>query len=237
MGVGDQTMKIPHLRNMYDKVGAYAASGDQVSGFGFVHDGGVWDMDTFLEAPVFNLNNPQENQVNAFLMAVDTGVKPSVGQQISVDASNNNDAAVIARIGLLEAQDDAGNCALIVKGVIAGEPRGGQYLGSDIYWMDKNGLPTLSQADLRNEAATPGQEMLFTCTPLGTAGRMGMNRDEDSLLDGEDNCPAHVNDSQLDTDSDGLGDPCDPTPVPEPGALLVLLASIPLLRWMARHRA
>jgi len=51
---------------------------------------------------------------------------------------------------------------------------------------------------------------------LNHHSRMGINRDLDDFLDGADNCPAHVNNDQTDTDGDGLGDPCDPTPVPEP---------------------
>ena len=45
-----------------------------------------------------------------------------------------------------------------------------------------------------------------------------------------DNCPDDHNVGQVDSDMDGLGDVCDPTPLPEPGAagtagaLLALLA-------------
>ncbi|MCH2184541.1 hypothetical protein MK280_01580 [Myxococcota bacterium] len=64
--------------------------------------------------------------------------------------------------------------------------------------------------------------------------RAGIDRDLDTILDALDNCPGHDNLTQLDDDLDGLGDVCDPTPVPEPqmmtglcfgGLLLVILAS------------
>ena len=36
--------------------------------------------------------------------------------------------------------------------------------------------------------------------------------DSDDVLDGPDNCPVHVNTDQVDSDGDGIGDVCDPTP-------------------------
>jgi DNA-binding beta-propeller fold protein YncE len=232
-----QVMKIPHIRNLYDKAGAYPSAGDQVSGFGFLHDGSDYSMEQFLLTPVFSMTPTQRANLEAFLMSADTGIKPVVGQQISADDGNYNDGDVIDRVELLAAQADAGDCDLYLKGINAGQARGAVYLGGDSFQVDKSGEPNLSTAAARALAATPGQEQVFTCAPLGTGTRMGINRDEDSFLDGNDNCPALVNDDQADTDQDGLGDPCDPTPLPEPGQMLVLLAAMPLLRWMARHRA
>lgn len=38
----------------------------------------------------------------------------------------------------------------------------------------------------------------------------GCDQDADGILDGFDNCPSTANPDQLDTDSDGMGDACDP---------------------------
>jgi hypothetical protein len=40
----------------------------------------------------------------------------------------------------------------------------------------------------------------------------GNDADEDGVIDAIDNCPAVANPSQADTDADGIGDACDPTP-------------------------
>jgi DNA-binding beta-propeller fold protein YncE len=208
-GVGTQVMKVPHLRNAYDKVGAYGTAGDQVSGFGFIHDGTSFSMAEFLALSVFSLAPAEEADVEAFLMALDTGIKPVVGQQISVDDSNYDDGDVITRIALLASQDDAGNCELIVKGIVDDALRGAVYVGSGTFQTDKAGEPLITAAALRTVASNPGQEQVFTCVPLGTGTRMGIDRDEDTVLDGDDNCPAHVNPLQDDSDGDGIGDACD----------------------------
>ena len=100
-------------------------------------------------------------------MALDTGIKPVVGQQVSIDDTNYDDGEVIARIALLTSQDDAGNCELIVKGIVDDVPRGAVYLGSGNFQTDKAGEPLITSADLRALTATPGQEQVFTCADTG----------------------------------------------------------------------
>ena len=58
--VGTQGMKIPHLRNAYDKVGAYDSAGDQVSGFGFLHDGSDYSMFDFLSIGAFQFSGSEK---------------------------------------------------------------------------------------------------------------------------------------------------------------------------------
>ncbi len=58
-------------------------------------------------------------------------------------------------------------------------------------------------------AASQGP-LTYTCAPPGSGTRMGIDRDEDTVLDGLDNCPAVANTDQADGDDDGIGDACDP---------------------------
>jgi sugar lactone lactonase YvrE len=184
-----QEFKIAHLRNLYQKVGRFglaggATVGDQVRGFGFLHDGAVSTVQNFVSSPVFqNLNLTEEQNLEQFLLAFDTGLKPSVGQQVSIDTGTFNATAFVNRINLLVARDDAGQCELVVKGTIGGEARGGVYIGGNSFQLDRHADAPVTTTALRNLAATAGQELTFTCAPPGTGTRIGVDRDLDGVFD------------------------------------------------------
>jgi len=212
-----QQFKIAHLRNAYQKVGMFGFPaipnvtpgtgflGDQVRGFGFTHDGGVATVFLFHNAAVFNFgSNPNQKRRNLeqFILAFDTGLKPVVGQQISVDATTVNSSSSIARINLLLARADAGDCDLVVKGVLASQDRGWLYQGGQQFKSDRASEPPIGADTLRLQAATAGQERTYTCVPPGSGTRIGIDRDEDGALDRD----------ELDAGSD----PADPASLPPP---------------------
>src|SRR5438128_1117256 len=212
-----QEFKIAHLRNLYQKVGMFGVPpgaqapatgflGDQVRGFGFLHDGSVDTVFDFLHASVFNFgSNPdtKRRQVEAFLMAFDTGLAPIVGQQVSATSTTFADATVTARINLLIARADAGDCNLVVKGVRAGQARGWLYQpASGQFQSDRASEPLLSEASLRAQAGTVGQELTYTAVPPGSGTRIGIDRDEDGFFDR--------------TELDAGSDPADPASIPGP---------------------
>jgi len=205
-----QFMKVAHLRNIYQKVGMFGMAavpffnagdnghkGDQVRGFGFLHDGSVDTPFRFFQAQVFNqsgLNptgipagpagNPLRRQLEAFAFEFDSNLKPIVGQQATRTSTSGLD--VDDRIDLLLAQADAGNCDVVVKGQVDGEQRGAVYTGSNAYETDRESEGTVSDATLRGYAETAGQELTFTAVPPGEGLRIGVDRDADGFRDGDE---------------------------------------------------
>src|SRR6185503_14303096 len=132
----DQDIKVPQLRNMYKKSGFSDVPGAvNKRGFGFIHDGSVDNLFNFLHFSGFSFpgGDPQRRDVEAFLLAFDTGMAPAVGYQITFGGANNADPVAIARVDTLKAQADAGNCQLIAKGRVSGQPRGWHYIGFDTW--------------------------------------------------------------------------------------------------------
>jgi hypothetical protein len=222
-----QDLKVPQLRNMYEKVGMFgmadvpfnnsgdnAHKGDQIRGFGFTHDGAVDTLERFHNAALFDFSlsgaDPDmlRKQMVQFMFAFDSNLKPVVGQQVTLTSTNAGVTG--SRIDLLIARAAAGDTDLIVKYTQAGEKRGAQRLLGGDFETDKTAESTLTDGQLRNLALTAGQEVTYTAVPVGAGTRMGIDRDEDAILDADDNCPAFANPGQEDSNSDGVGDACEP---------------------------
>jgi mono/diheme cytochrome c family protein len=204
--------KVPHLRNAYQKVGMFGEPptdffpnadgsfmGDQVRATGFLHDGSVSTMVKFLGAGVFSLNDNQQRQLEAFIMEFDSDLAPIVGQQVTLTDRSGSDAE--ARVELLMTRADTDyyvtqdgipvkECDLVVKGVLSGEYRGWLYQGGDMFQADRRDEAAWSKNALLALAADPAQPLTFTCVPPGSGSRMGLDRDLDGILDGDDPTPS-----------------------------------------------
>jgi cysteine-rich repeat protein len=240
-----QHIKIPHLRNVYAKVGMFQSGGGQVRGTGILHDGSVDFVDTFLSAGVFSLNNQERSDLAEFIMAFPTDIAPIVGQQVTIGPGNFGVVDVNSRITLVDARaavsfdskilgGSVKECDVIAKTVEGGVERGYVRQSDGTYLPDDNGV-AISEGSLREKANPVGaaQTITYTAVPPGSGTRMGIDRDEDTLLNGvETNTGTFVdsndtgtNPALADTDGDGFDDDVevgagtDPTnPLSHPGS-------------------
>jgi hypothetical protein len=221
-----QLIKTPHLRNLYQKIGMFGNpdgggalggdhgfKGDQVRGFGFLHDGQIDTVFRFHNGASFSVlvtgpgnggfpvgpeGDLQRRQVEAFVLASPTNFAPIVGQQITLTAGSS--AAVGARIQLLRQRADAGECDLVAKSEIFDIEAGFVYVGSGLFKTDRRALPPITDAALQLLATHLGHPVTYTCVPRGSGERIGVDRDGDGFWDGDER--------------DARSDPADPTSVP-----------------------
>ena len=216
-----QMFKVPHLRNMYQKVGMFGMpgnpftlpgdhthQGDQIRGFGFLHDGSTDTLFRFFQAVVFQnvgfsgfQSDTERRDMEQFMFEFDSDLAPIVGQQVTVTGATPMGPTdpVPVRIGLMETRAGTafdskvvnaqpGNvpvteCDLVAAGAVAGEMR--RYLYdpvADDYEPDRSTEGTLTRASLVALATTPGQEITFTCVPPGSGSRVALDRDGDGVV-------------------------------------------------------
>ncbi|HVH19217.1 MAG TPA: hypothetical protein VNF72_13020 [Myxococcota bacterium] len=269
-----QHLKIPHLRNMYQKVGMFGMArgddlgvggirgiqltgsfthqGDQIRGFGYLHDGSIDTLMRFFALSGFSLNATAESNMSKFMLVLDSDFAPAVGQQVTLTSTNGATAG--PRIDLLIARAEASftsqvlggavrECELVASVVEVGRERGYLYDPVSDRFAPDDGAAGLTDGSLRAKAATPGQEITYTCAPPGSGARFAHDRDEDGLLDGfETNTGVFVGATNTgtspaadDTDGDGLDDAAevaagtDPTDPLDPGPPEVPALPLPAL--------
>jgi hypothetical protein len=207
---GDQIIKVPHLRNQYTKVGMFGFPdmplvnsfdngfmGDQVRGFGFDHDGGVDTVFRFVNALFFNEGpgNPTgipvsatgtqlRRQIEAYLLAFDSNLKPIVGQQTTL--THNNGTTATARIDLMIAMANSGHCELVVKGQGRHDEAGYLYVGSGMFAQNREDGPLLTDSVLRSVVNSGREILTYTCVPPGSGVRVALDRDGDGFYDGDE---------------------------------------------------
>jgi YVTN family beta-propeller protein len=242
-----QFFKVPHLRNLYQKVGMFgddtsfdpndtsglatslpapynddSFQGDQVRGFGFLHDGAIDTVFRFHSSTVFvahsgptplgappnpggipvitDPNDPQKAQqelianitlrreLEAFVLAFDSNLAPIVGQQVTLTRDSGSDST--ARVDLLEARAVAGECDLVVKGSIFGIPVAFLYQPAAGTFQ-----PNLARArawtDREVRSLSIFGAITFTAVPPGSGIRIGLDRDLDGVLDGDEETKSH----------------------------------------------
>jgi DNA-binding beta-propeller fold protein YncE len=205
------SFKIPHFRNLYQKVGMFGMAdafpqffpgdngfkGDQVRGFGYTHDGAADTVFRFTQSVGFEENpfategfppgpagDALRRQVEQFLLAFDSNLKPIVGQQVTLRSTNQ--AAAGPRINLLLARADAEDCEVVAKVHFGNEELGFLYTGQGSFTANRLGLPPIPDALLRLISVSLGLPMTYTAVPPGSGYRIALDRDEDGALDGDE---------------------------------------------------
>ena len=207
-----QLFKVPHLRNLYQKIGKFGSpenpgflggdngfKGDQVRGYGFLNDGSLDTVFRFVHGISFSeiFNGPgangipegpegelQKRQLEAFILAFPTNMAPVVGQQVTLTVGSS--AAAGARLDILRQRADARECDLVAKTRIDDDEAGFLYVGSGLFAKDRRGQPPITDAALRSLAKGNGHPLTYTCVPPGSGERVGVDRDGDGVWDGDE---------------------------------------------------
>jgi DNA-binding beta-propeller fold protein YncE/mono/diheme cytochrome c family protein len=195
----EEDFKIPQLRNMYQKVGMFGSTGNpangeahtgpQVRGFGFAHDGAKATLRQFLSVAVFRFpSEAVRAQVVDFMLAFPTEHAPIVGQQLTISEAAPANGTSTARLQLLlqRASLDSPECELIVKGVIDDAPFGAVLNPAGSFVAARAVQALLKTEELLALAGRKNNALTFTCMPLGSGNRAGIDRDLDGILDGDD---------------------------------------------------
>ncbi len=196
----DEDFKIPHLRNLYQKVGMFGstgnpgngapAAGPQIRGFGFSNDGAVDTLVTFLRASVFRFPNPTVREQTAkFMLVFPSNLAPIAGQQLTVSPASPRSSTARARLDLLRARATVlgpqQECELVAQGVLGGR-RFSALLNSAGSFTRADATGTLVGFDALYEAADgAGNSITWTCVPPGSGLRIGIDRNLDGVPDAQ----------------------------------------------------
>jgi YVTN family beta-propeller protein len=189
-----QDFKVPQLRAEYQKMRFNNAAGtNSLDGFGIVHDGTDPSLQVFLSRPVFSSirnNTTIKNNLAAFVQCFDTGTAPAVGYTRTLSSNNVASVSATQDWSLLEAQAAVTNIDLIARGTLDGVRHGLLYQPlSGAYLTDTTNLPPLTHAQLVAKIQQ-GDSLTLMGVPPGSGRRLGVDRDEDGVLDGDVPAPS-----------------------------------------------
>ncbi len=208
-GEQQQEFKVPHLRNLYTRVGMFGMAvmgsrlpvaqstalsfdqqhfGPQVRSLGYAHDGTISDLLNFMRttAVTFSGTDAQVEQKRLeladFALSMPSLAAPVVGQQVTLTADNLGVAG--PRIDLLRSRAQVTaplpECELVATAVLGGEPRGFLFENGS-FRADDLAQAALSDAGLRVLAASEQSALTYLCAPPGAGEQIGVDRDQDGV--------------------------------------------------------
>jgi YVTN family beta-propeller protein len=144
---GAQPLKVPELRNIYQKLLFDGAAANTIDGFGLGHDGHFPGLTAFLSSALFDgYTAAEKTDIIAYSVCFDTGTAPAVGYTITLTAATVANSTAQTNWTLLQSQASAGNIDLIARGTINSQIHGLLYQpSSNNYISDANVLYTQTQ--------------------------------------------------------------------------------------------
>ena len=183
-GSSNVSMKVPQLRNLYEKTGLEFTQGESAAGFGFFHDGGVDSLARFVSLVTFQLASDQDVADLVALMLAFSGSEfplenPPLGGE--APASGDTHAAVGRQFlkstplpaDLVTARD------LAAAGKVDLIGRDSDGVG---YQRTANGV-LLSNGSTPISLAEVPDGTLVTVVPKGLGERLALDRDGDGVRD------------------------------------------------------
>lgn len=192
------SIKVPQLRNLYEKVGFDMTQTENSSGFGFLHDGSVDSLARFVNEPTFGLVSVQDTaDMVAFMMAFSGSDLPL--ENLDIDnpgpPSKDSHAAVGKQVNLVTATNplldqlvslaDSGAVDLIADTPNESGRQGWVYDRASTLMQGDSNNATLSVAELRAQASSTTPQT-WTVVPSGLGIRLGIDRNMDGLLNAEE---------------------------------------------------
>lgn len=190
-GSTNVSIKVPHLRNMHEKVGFELTQMENNAGFGFLHDGSVDSLARFVSEPAFDVNSDQDVADLVALMLSFSGsdfpadntllgntpptsqdTHAAVGAQLMLDGttpvSRFTEMQQLAQSGEVDLTASQGRTNWL-------------YSSSQRVFLDQSGNSVTDEQ--LNALASVEQAIVLTVVPAGYASRVAHDRDGDGISD------------------------------------------------------
>lgn len=191
-GSTNVSIKVPHLRNQYEKTGFNLLQTDNAAGFGFLHDGSVDSLSTFLSARTFSVNSDRDvADLVALMLAFSgsdfAGANPLVGAPPPL--SRDSHAAVGAQLQLSGGAPPPRHDQMLalartraVDLVVHTSSLGWTYDAASDRFVAADDTQRLS-ADALRALASATAPQTWSAVSVGLGRRLGTDRDGDGVGD------------------------------------------------------
>ncbi len=191
------TMKVPQLRNLYEKTGFETKVAESNAGFGFLHDGSVDSLAHLGGLAEFDIMNDQElADLTAFMLSFSGSDLPTISNAFPVTLTDTQDthAAVgqqesltgsqaSSRVNALIAIANAGRIDLVASQSVGMANSSWLYQTASSLFEPDDAGQSVSLSALLSQASTAAP-ITFSAVPAGLGNRLALDRDGDTLKNG-----------------------------------------------------